>query len=67
MEKHYASKFQSHKMERQLYHGTKESAVLKICATGVDRSYSGTANAVCFGCGAYFARDMSYSAQDQYS
>ena len=67
MERKYAGKwrFQSG-IERRLYHGTEESIMPKICDKGFDRSYSGK-NAVCFGRGSYFARDMSYSAQEKYS
>ena len=58
-------RFQSD-MERRLYHGTNEAIVPKICEKGFDRSYCGK-NAVAFGCGAYFAQDMSYSADDKFS
>ena len=53
-------------IERRLYHGTEEFIVPKICAKGFDRSYCGK-NAVSYGRGSYFARDMSYSAHDTYS
>ena len=51
-------------LERSLFHGTRADAVGLIAEHGFDRSYSGH---VSFGQGTYFARDMSYSAQDQYS
>ena len=57
--------FQSH-MEQSLYHGTEKAVVRKICDNGFNRSYCGK-NAVLYGCGSYFARDMSFSADDQYS
>ena len=52
--------------ERFLYHGTKRSNVENINAKGFDRSYSG-AHATLYGKGSYFARDLSYSAHDNYS
>ena len=67
MEKNYDGKWKYKSgMERRLYHGTDEKTVQNICEKGFDRSYCGK-NAVCFGRGAYFARDMSYSANDKYS
>ncbi|XP_072024947.1 protein mono-ADP-ribosyltransferase PARP14-like [Amphiura filiformis] len=52
--------------ERLLYHGTSQDTVDKINMRGFNRSYCGK-NAVVFGKGTYFARDLSYSAQDRYS
>ena len=49
-----------------LYHGTNRTNVENINANGFDRSYSGT-NGTSYGKGAYFARDLSYSAKDKYS
>ena len=67
IEKKYAGKWRFKSgMEQSLYHGTEEDIVPKICDKGFDRSYCGK-NAVRFGRGSYFARDMSYSAQDEYS
>lgn len=53
-------------IERSLFHGTRADTVELIAEKGFDRSHSGK-NAAAFGFGAYFARDLSYSAQDQYS
>ena len=49
-----------------LYHGTNRMNVENINANGFDRSYSGT-NGTVYGKGAYFARDLSYSANDKFS
>lgn len=52
--------------ELYLFHGTKRANVENINANGFDRSYAG-ANATLLGMGAYFARDVRFSAQDKYS
>ena len=50
-----------------LYHGTNRRNVESINANGFDRSYSGVHDSGFYGKGAYFARDLSYSADDYYS
>lgn len=49
-----------------LFHGTTHAAAAKIIKSGFNRSYCGR-NATVFGKGVYFARDISYSTQAQYS
>lgn len=49
-----------------LYHGTTSNAAQNIIKTGFNRSYCGR-NATLYGKGVYFARDISYSLQPQYS
>ena len=53
--------------ELYLYHGTDRRNVESINANGFDRSYSGVHDSGCYGQGAYFARDLGYSAYDYYS
>ena len=53
-------------LERSLFHGTCADALELIAKHGFDRSYSGQ-KATLYGHGTYFARDIRYSAQDQYS
>ncbi|KAM4561028.1 poly(ADP-ribose) polymerase family member 14-related sequence 1 isoform 1-T1 [Fundulus diaphanus] len=52
--------------ERRLFHGTSESTVPTINKHGFNRSYAGK-NATCYGKGAYFAVNASYSSSDTYS
>jgi poly [ADP-ribose] polymerase 10/14/15 len=49
-----------------LFHGTTEATSAKIRVDGFNRSFCGK-NATLYGRGVYFARDISYSARDQYS
>ncbi|XP_050395683.2 protein mono-ADP-ribosyltransferase PARP14 isoform X2 [Patella vulgata] len=49
-----------------LWHGTVETSVDNINHGGFNRGYSGK-NATCFGQGAYFAVNSSYSAQSKYA
>ncbi|KAM4731160.1 LOW QUALITY PROTEIN: poly(ADP-ribose) polymerase family member 14-related sequence 1 [Anableps anableps] len=52
--------------EKRLFHGTCEVTVPIINERGFNRSYAGK-NATCYGKGAYFAVNASYSAVDTYS
>ncbi|XP_007552357.1 poly(ADP-ribose) polymerase family member 14-related sequence 1 isoform X1 [Poecilia formosa] len=52
--------------EKHLFHGTSETTVPVINESGFNRSYAGK-NATCYGKGAYFAVNASYSANDTYS
>ena len=54
-------------LELSLFHGTLEDSIQKINRDGFDRSYSGSTNGTIFGHGVYFARELSYAAQDLYS
>ena len=49
-----------------LFHGTTAVAAQNITKGGFNRSYCGR-NATVYGKGVYFARDISYSLQPQYS
>ncbi|GAB1599113.1 protein mono-ADP-ribosyltransferase PARP14-like, partial [Argonauta hians] len=51
---------------KNLWHGTSNSAVDGINNNGFNRSYCGK-NAVAYGQGVYFAKDIRYSAHDKYS
>ncbi|GAB1599115.1 hypothetical protein Ahia01_000188700, partial [Argonauta hians] len=51
---------------KNLWHGTADYAVHGINNNGFNRSYCGK-NAVAYGQGVYFAKDIRYSAQDTYS
>ena len=67
LEKKYSSSLSLQMgLERSLFHGTRADAVELIAEHGFDRSYSGQ-KAPLYGHGTYFARDIRYSAQDQYS
>ncbi|XP_035994549.1 protein mono-ADP-ribosyltransferase PARP15-like [Fundulus heteroclitus] len=52
--------------EKRLFHGTSETTVPIINERGFNRSYAGK-NATCYGKGAYFAVNASYSSSDTYS
>ncbi len=54
------------KEQAWLFHGTTHDAAANIIKNGFNRSYCGR-NATAFGKGVYFARDISYSVQSQYS
>ncbi|XP_066925194.1 uncharacterized protein [Clytia hemisphaerica] len=47
---------------KELWHGTSQESLAKICEKGFDRSYAGM-HAVAFGQGTYFARDSHYSVK----
>ncbi|XP_071418122.1 protein mono-ADP-ribosyltransferase PARP14-like [Pithys albifrons albifrons] len=64
--KSLCKKNKSENNEKLLFHGTAESSLSKINATGFDRGFAGK-NAAAFGNGTYFAAHASYSAQDVYS
>ena len=53
-------------LEGRLYHETDKNTVNLIYASGFDSRFC-RKNAVYFGQGSYFARDMDYSAKDVYS
>ena len=53
-------------LERTLFHGTSEDTVSKINSEGFDRSFCGK-NMTLYGKGVYFARDLSYSCDQNYS
>ncbi|KAJ7407734.1 hypothetical protein WISP_124915 [Willisornis vidua] len=64
--KSLCKKNKSENNEKLLFHGTAESSLSKINASGFDRGFAGK-NAAAFGNGTYFAAHASYSAQDVYS
>lgn len=56
------------RLERVVYHGTKELNVMKILADGFNPIFaSREPEHAAFGQGCYFARDLSYSAGDDFS
>ncbi|XP_041433944.1 protein mono-ADP-ribosyltransferase PARP15-like isoform X2 [Xenopus laevis] len=58
--------YPNQEIENDLYHGTTTETAKKISLHGFNRSFCGK-NAVCYGKGTYFAKDASYSCQEQYA
>ncbi|XP_077975600.1 uncharacterized protein LOC144431389 isoform X2 [Styela clava] len=54
-------------IEMELFHGTTADISDKIATDGFDRGHCGTANAVAFGNGVYFAKNASYSNNIKYA
>ena len=55
-------------LEREVFHGTQQMLTTKILAGGFNPKFgSQDADRTYFGQGCYFARDLSYSANDRYS